>query len=117
MSKLPRDVLWKRFAVSKKKDRSSSQAAAARKKSLSRIIRFTTEAPSVFIGERHRDLNAEAHAERKLGDLFPKVSFITDPDGAKLIPIFEVSKIEQVLEKAREDAFAAGLKQGHAEGL
>ncbi len=84
---------------------------------MSRIIRFTTEAPSVFIGERHRDLNAEVHAERKLGELFPKVSFITDPDGAKLIPIFEVAKIEQALEKAREDAFAAGLKQGHAEGL
>ena len=94
-----------------------SQAAAARKKSLSKIIRFTTEVPTIFIGERQRDLNAEFRAERKLAELFPQVSFITDSDGAKLIPISEVLIFEQALNRVHEEAYAAGQQKGFVEGL
>lgn len=84
---------------------------------MSKIIRFITEAPAIFIGERQRDLNAESHAERKLAELFPQVSFITDLDGAKLIPMFEVSKFEQALNRVREEAYSAGQQKGFAQGL
>lgn len=84
---------------------------------MSKIIRFTTDAPSVFIGERQRDLQTEAKAEQKLAAMFPMVNFITDIDGARLIPIAQVFKFEQVVERVREESFASGVKKGYTEGL
>lgn len=84
---------------------------------MSKIIRFTTEAPAIYIGERQRDLQSETRAEQKLAALFPKVSFVTDPDGARLIPINEVYKFEQVVERVQDESYKSGYKQGYAEGL
>lgn len=84
---------------------------------MSKIIRFTTEAPTIFIGEKQLDQQSESRAETKLAELFPKVSFITDPDGARLIPIAEVYKLEQVVERVQDESYKAGLKQGYSQGL
>lgn len=84
---------------------------------MSRIIRFTTEAPAIFIGEKQLDLQSESRAEQKLAALFPQVSFITDPDGARLIPINEVYKFEQVVERVQDEAYKAGQKLGYSQGL
>lgn len=84
---------------------------------MSRIIRFSTEAPAIFIGEKQLDLQSESRAEQKLAALFPQVSFITDPDGARLIPINEVYKLEQVVERVQDEAYKAGQKLGYSQGL
>lgn len=88
---------------------------------MSKIIRHAAEAPSVFIGQRQHDAMAEARAEKKLAQLFPVVSLITAPDGAKLIPILEVHKLEQVLrqecEQARQEGYQEGYQAGEDKGL
>lgn len=91
---------------------------------MSKIIRQSTPAPTVYIGERHLDFEREELAESKLGSIFPPVSVITDADGAKLIPIQEIFKMERVYKeeklKARQsghdEGYQTGLNQGRAEG-
>lgn len=91
---------------------------------MSKIIRQSTPAPTVYIGEKHLDFEREELAESKLGSIFPLVSVVTDADGAKLIPIQEIFKIERVYKeeklKARQsghdEGYQTGLNQGRAEG-
>ena len=91
---------------------------------MSKIIRQSTPAPTVYIGERHLDFEREELAESRLGSIFPLVSVVTDADGAKLIPIQEIFKIERVYKeeklKARQsghdEGYQTGLNQGRAEG-
>ncbi len=89
--------------------------------SLYKIIRHVRKAPVVYIGEKQLDRDKESAAEKKLGALFPDVEVFTDPDGAKLIPVQEVDKIEQVLNenvrKASQTALENGLKTGYDRGL
>ncbi len=71
----------------------------------------------MYIGGKHLDFEREALAERKLGSIFPLVSIVTDPDGAKLIPIQEVFKIEGVYEDETRQARQAGYDEGYRTGL
>ncbi|UCG61958.1 MAG: hypothetical protein JSV52_01315 [Candidatus Zixiibacteriota bacterium] len=88
---------------------------------MSKVIRTTVQAPAVFIGERHLDFELESKAEEKLSRIFPVVSVITDADGAKLIPIQEVFKIESTLaeelHKAHDKGYESGYKAGLDKGL
>ena len=84
---------------------------------MSRIIRYTQQAPTVYIGEKHLDRNKEAAAEQKLARLLPDVEVFTDPDGAKLIPVQEVDEIDRVLQQMSEKSRKDGLRQGHSKGL
>lgn len=88
---------------------------------MSRIIRHVTSASTVFIGERNHDVEAEGRAERTLGTLFPAVAVMTAADGCKLIPIEEISKIEEVyrteIQKAHQAGFDDGKRQGFEKGL
>ena len=81
---------------------------------MSRIIRSCVQAPTVFIGERHLDFELEDTAEKQLARLFPVVSIITDVDGAKLIPIQEVFKIEKALNEELGRAREAARRSGAA---
>jgi len=78
-------------------------------------------APVVYIGEKHLDFDFENGAAHKLGELFPVVSVITDHDGARLIPVQEVYKIEKIFNdknsKAKEDGYKDGYKAGLQKGL
>lgn len=84
---------------------------------MSRIIRHIQPAPSVFIGERQRDLMAESTAEKRLGEIFPIVSFVTESTGEKLIPIMEVYRLEETLNQRCEQSRQAGFEQGFQSGL
>lgn len=88
---------------------------------MSKIIRYITDGPTVSIGDNRLDTTAEADAEVKLGRLFPVVAVITNPDGAKLIPILEVAKLEQKLNddcrKARQEGYRDGYQKGLDKGL
>jgi len=89
--------------------------------SLSKIIRYVTDGPAISIGDKQLDATAEANAEIRLGQLFPVVSVITSPDGAKLIPILEVSNLEKKLNedcrKARQEGYDEGYRKGLDKGL
>ena len=84
---------------------------------MSKIIRYVIDAPAVFIGEKQHDAVAEAKAEQRLGRLFPAVSLVTTPEGAKLIPIGEVRKLEEKLREECDNARRQGYDQGHKVGL
>ena len=84
---------------------------------LSKIIRNTTEAPAVYIGERHEETAIELKAESTLREFFPVVSFVTAADGARLIPFSEVIKFKSILEEGCENARRQGSEQGYALGL
>ena len=84
---------------------------------MSKIIRHTQQAPTIYIGEKHLDRNKEAAAEQKLAMLLPDVEVFTDPDGAKLIPIQEVHKIDRFLQQMSDKSHKDGLRQGYNKGL
>jgi flagellar biosynthesis/type III secretory pathway protein FliH len=94
-----------------------SPAAAAKRISLSNIIRNTVEAPTISIGEKQRDVVAEARAEKRLAALFPSVQLMTAVDGCKLIPVTEVIDIETVLEREKRLSRQTGYQEGYDEGL
>lgn len=83
---------------------------------MSRILRYTDEAPTVYIGGQQRDARAEARAEKCLGTLFPMVSVLTAPDGSKLIPIEEVFKIETAHQAKLDETQRKGFQDGHTAG-
>lgn len=83
---------------------------------MSRIIRYAVEAPAVFIGEKQVDALSENRAEKTLASIFPVVSLITAPDGARLIPIIEVHKIHKTLQERCVQARAEGYQEGYQEG-
>lgn len=64
---------------------------------------------------------AEGNAESRLGDLFPLVAVMTQPDGSKGIPIEEVFKIEAEfkarLKQAHQEGYDQGQKSGQQAGL
>lgn len=84
---------------------------------MSRILRNVIDAPVISIGEKHLDLDKEKVAYAKLQELFPKVSVMTDPDGAKYIPIQEIYRFEEVLIGEMDRMAQEGFDQGHKEGL
>lgn len=88
---------------------------------MSRIIRHSQAAPTVYIGDRQLDRDKEAAAECKLSALLPDVQVYTDPDGAKLIPVQEVDKIDRFIrsqvQQASEQASREGTRQGYERGL
>ena len=88
---------------------------------MSKIIRYTQHAPTVYIGEKHLDRDKETAFEQKLAMLLPDVEVFTDPDGARLIPMQEVDKIErrfqQMSDKSRKDGLQHGYNKGLEEGL
>ena len=75
----------------------------------------------MYIGEKNLDRVKELSAERRLGSLLPEIVVITDPDGAKLIPVQEIDKIESFLneqvQKASQDNLQKGQKAGYDRGL
>ena len=87
---------------------------------MSNILRSVDSKSRVFIGEKHLDFEREAVAVSRLGQLIPLVSIVTDADGAKLIPIQEVFKVEQFLseecKKSEQKGFEQGYEQGQEEG-
>ena len=84
---------------------------------MSKIVRNVVDAPVVFIGERQRDLLAEAKAGRILVEQYPTVECVTGGDDVRFIPITEVVKFERVLQRGRETARQEGYVAGHEAGL
>ncbi|UCC43440.1 MAG: hypothetical protein JSU65_09875 [Candidatus Zixiibacteriota bacterium] len=84
---------------------------------MSKIIRTIEDAPVVFIGEQHRETLAEQKAERTLKQFFPFVSFITTQEGAKLIPIQEIHKVQKHVAELCDRAAQEGYQKGHDAGL
>jgi flagellar biosynthesis/type III secretory pathway protein FliH len=83
----------------------------------SKIIRHVVPAATVFIGERQHDALAEVRAEDTFSRLFPTASLITGVDGAKLMPVLEVHKLEAHLRREQEQAQRRGHEEGHKQGL
>lgn len=83
---------------------------------MSNIIRHVQKAPVVYIGEKHLDRAKELLAEKKLCEMLPDVVVLTDNDGAKLIPIQEVDKIEALLDEEVSKASRNGLRDGQKSG-
>ncbi|MFQ5498451.1 MAG: FliH/SctL family protein [Candidatus Zixiibacteriota bacterium] len=84
---------------------------------MSKLIRQPSDATTVFIGDKHLDFNQEAQAESELKRYFPVVSVLTDHDGARLIPIQEVFKIERIAREREKEAAERGRAEGHEAGL
>ncbi len=88
---------------------------------MSKVIRYNADGPTVFIGEKQRDAQAESRSAQRLGQMFPKVSLITTPDGARLMPISEVAKLDERMseecDKSRKQGFDQGYQVGMEKGL
>lgn len=88
---------------------------------MSKIIQNAiTGSTAVYIGERNLDHTMEEHAAKKLAQLFPPVAIVTDPSGARFIPIQEVFLMDQLhreaVERVRREAYELGSTTGYARG-
>ena len=83
---------------------------------MSKVIRGGSDGPAVFIGEKHFDFELEAKSENRLGEIFPLVSVVTDLDGAKLIPVAEITKMEETMRRSEQQARQTGYDEGFARG-
>ena len=83
---------------------------------MSKIIRNATQVPAIAIGGHCVDHDVEVRAETKMRRLLPMVEVLTDVRSAKLIPITEIDKIEQVLSQAVSAATQEGHQRGYDEG-
>lgn len=84
---------------------------------MSRIIRSNQTLASILIGEQQRDLEEEGEAAAQLGQVFPKVVYVTAPDGAKLIPINQTFALVETLTARSEECRQAGYHDGYQAGL
>jgi len=89
--------------------------------SSSKIIRYVSDGPAVFIGEKQFDAIAELAAERTMKKIFPTVSLVTTPEGSKLVPAAEVYKMDKKLrddcDRNRKEGYEQGYKAGLDKGL
>jgi flagellar biosynthesis/type III secretory pathway protein FliH len=112
--------LWNRFVVSKKKDRSSSLAVVAKRKSLSKIIRYSSSGSAVVIGDRLRDVSYDESTVHQIQEQFPGVELTLSPDGDKVLSLLEASRVVQVhkdaLDKVRRSAYDEGKHAGYEQG-
>jgi flagellar assembly protein FliH len=84
---------------------------------LSRIIRTSSAAEAIVIGERRIDKEQEAEATGILKSLFPAVEVVSDLDGAKFIPIIEAIRMKAVVTNERTTSETKGYDQGYRDGL
>ncbi len=84
---------------------------------MSRVLRGIKPGSVVSVGEKRLDFDREEVAAKTLGALFPIVSVMTDPDGARFIPISEVYKLQELFEQAKNESRQEGFEQGHKAGL
>ena len=84
---------------------------------MSNIIKFSKQAKTVFIGDKHLDTEKESDVEKNLSVLLPLVNITTDSNGAKFISIMEVHKIEKVINEEKQKSYQEGIEQGHKQGL
>jgi flagellar biosynthesis/type III secretory pathway protein FliH len=75
------------------------------------------ESPSVFIGDRHSDVEKEFVADRVLSEFFPDVAVVTTPEGKKVIPIREFLKIRDAMDKVMNGSWERGSRDGYQRGL
>lgn len=84
---------------------------------MSKILRQTSMAPTIFIGDHDFDFRKEESAEHILNQLFPTVSIITTPDGKKQIPLSEMSKVKETMDKVMSGSWERGRNEGYKQGL
>ena len=84
---------------------------------MSKLIRQAKPVSTVFIGEKQLDLEQETQAAEKLSVILPLVSVVTDTKGSMLIPVQEVTKIEETLIQEKQKSFEEGRAEGHQRGL
>jgi flagellar assembly protein FliH len=70
----------------------------------------------VIIGEFRSDLEADKIAETKLTSRFANITITHSIEGRRLVPIQEIAKIEQALEKEKEEAYKRGYAEGRRTG-
>lgn len=59
----------------------------------------------------------EERAAERLGQLFPKVQFLTNPDGRKVIPIQETFLFAKILDEEKDLSFKQGYAKGREQGI
>jgi flagellar assembly protein FliH len=84
---------------------------------LFKIIRTSSAAETIIIGDRQIDKDQESEATGILKSLFPSVEVVSDTDGARFIPIIEATRMKAVVTNERGTAEKAGYNQGYRDGL
>jgi len=84
---------------------------------LSKVLRHVRPAPTVCVGERQLDHDRQSRAVAVLGRLFPAVAIVTDPGGARFIPVEEAFTMEDACRAAHEEEYRRGYREGQQAGL
>ncbi len=84
---------------------------------MSKIVRHINQSPTVYIGDKHVDIEKELAANRILSEFFPDVAVISSTEGKKLIPIREFTKIKEAMDKVMNGSWERGNREGYQRGL
>ena len=85
--------------------------------SSSKLYRAEVDSEKVIIGEFRTDIEADRSAEKRIGEVFLKVNVLTTIEGKKLVPVQELLKVEEQMNREKEQATRAGYEDGYRNGL
>lgn len=84
---------------------------------MSKLYRSGVIGEKVIIGEYRTDIEADQKAENRVNQIFLDISVVTTIEGKKLVPVQELLKIEQQMNREKEESAQKGYEKGYREGL
>jgi len=84
---------------------------------LSKLYRSGVTSEKVIIGEYRSDIEADQRAEDRVNQLFLDISILTTIEGKKIVPVQELLKIEQQMQREKEASAKNGYDEGYRKGL
>jgi len=85
--------------------------------SSSKLFRTQINEEKVVIGEFRSDIEADHAAENRISQVFLGINVLTTIEGKKMVPIQELLKIEEQLNRERTESFQKGYDEGYQKGL
>jgi flagellar assembly protein FliH len=84
---------------------------------LSKLYHSAVTEEKVTIGEYRSDIEADQNAENRINQIFFDIAVLTTIEGKKLIPVQELLKIEQQMNKEKEESTKKGYDEGYQKGV
>ncbi len=84
---------------------------------MSKLYHSDVSEEKVIIGEYRTDIEADLKAEEKLNRIFFDIAVLTTIEGKKLVPVQELLKIEQQMNKEKEKSTKKGYEEGYQKGV
>ncbi len=83
---------------------------------MSKLLGNPNMGSKVIIGEYRTDIETDREIEKRLPSMFMDINVITTIEGKKLVPIQELLKVEEQVNREKEETYKTAYKKGFDEG-